>query len=409
MNSNETSSWALPEDEPTALIALWPGDTAPTMTEVLAAFGAHIGRDVRVVDELDPEDPSVLFCAVIDVPGREEPVLLWAEPARPLADDELDDPAARACRWVVGVETVLDTDDPHASFWSLMRLIAEPFEDVPAIADLNSERWHPRESLDRALASGVEPPLSVLWMIHVVQWSDADDDTGAWIHTHGLQRCGLPELEMLEVPPGCIEPAVALLETIAGRLLDGAVPAPGEPYAVGPQLQVTLEPWQDAAPRVTDAPGGPDDRTGEDNPHVGVGAVICASREVLDCIERGQGAYFLSPRESERQARLAQAGWPELAGAFSKLRDEDVQFYLKAGLAGGEDGREREHLWFVVRRIEGDRAEAELLNPPCLVTSIRKGDVTWIERHMVSDWSVATRRGSIGPGEVDRLDEEGRS
>jgi hypothetical protein len=39
-------------------------------------------------------------------------------------------------------------------------------------------------------------------------------------HTHGLHRCGRPELEMLEVPQRYVRTAADLLEAIAARSLD---------------------------------------------------------------------------------------------------------------------------------------------------------------------------------------------
>ena len=379
-------AWAI-DTEPTTLIALWPGDSPPTATEVVAAFEAHAGGRVRVIEDVDLEtsdpDTVILWSELVDVPGREHPVLIWSETASELPPGELD-PAAHACRWVLGVESVLETEDPLDSFAALVRLIADPFEDIPAILDLNTERWHPRESLDRNFTDKLDPPASVLWIIHLVQPDeDRGSADGAWIHTHGLGRCALPELEMLDVAEGSLDPAVALLETIAGRLLETAPPTPGEPFAVGPDLEVTF------------------DRATDDNTHAGVRAVVRGASRVLESVGEGRGAFYVSTRETQRQARLASRGWSELAGIFSTLHGL-AQFFIKAGIRSAADGDQREHLWFALRRIEDDRAEAELINPPKLA-ALSKGDVVWLEREEVSDWTVATRVGSFGPAEVDAL------
>ncbi len=70
-----------------------------------------------------------------------------------------------------------------------------------------------------------------------------------------------------------------------------------------------------------------------------------------------------------------------------------------------DDGSDagREHLWFIVRRFDGDRAQAELINEPMEVPQLARGDVTWIERSAISDWSVITPLGSFGPSRIKGL------
>jgi hypothetical protein len=60
-------------------------------------------------------------------------------------------------------------------------------------------------------------------------------------------------------------------------------------------------------------------------------------------------------------------------------------------------------MWFVVRSFDGDRAEAVLMNEPVLARRLRRGDVLWIERGAVSDWSVFTPAGSFGPDDLADL------
>ena len=50
-----------------------------------------------------------------------------------------------------------------------------------------------------------------------------------------------------------------------------------------------------------------------------------------------------------------------------------------------------------MRGVETDRAEAQLLNQPAHV-GLRRGDVVWINRDELSDWSVETPQGRFGWG-----------
>ncbi|MCZ6850706.1 MAG: DUF4026 domain-containing protein, partial [Planctomycetota bacterium] len=228
----QSDPWALPEPEPTTLIGLWPHAQPPRMTEVRAALRRFIGDDVTVGDEPPAADDSVLWTAVFELPGLPHPVIIWSEPAKPLPPGELDDPQAEACKWVLGAETVLDGNDTLSSYTRLVRAVAGSFQDIPAILDVNCTRWHLRHDINRLfLCDEIEPPAEVLWIIHVVQ-KPAETGT-AWLHTHGLWRCGRPELELLQIPGECIGPTCELLSTIAELSLDEPLPEPGEPLEVG--------------------------------------------------------------------------------------------------------------------------------------------------------------------------------
>ncbi len=400
--------WAVDDAHPTTLIALWPGDDPPMMTEVIAAFAAHVGEPVSIVDDRMSGDAATLFNAVVAVPRIETELAIWAEVAQELDAGELDDPAAAACRWIVGLETILDASEPLGHFAAVMRLLAGACADIPAVLDVNCRRWYPRAALDTTFSTDDEPPAAVLWIGHVVE--PAGEHRGNWIHTHGLHRCSLPELEMLDVPDTLVPVAVQLLDTIAGRMLEVMIPPPGEPYAIGPGLDVTFRPWQEVAPDVADGPGGMAARTDDpDNPHdahMGVRAVVCGA-EVLQRIAAGDGAYFLSSHETNRLARRARAAWPTLTAiGLPPVGATDaaptVQVLVKAGLGADGADDEREHLWFAVRRFEAERAEAELLHEPMHI-ALAVGDVVWIEREVVSDWTVVTPAARFGPAEAEAM------
>ncbi len=455
-----TGPWAVPV-EPTTLVALWPHEVPPTRTEVLAALSAAAGGAAAELGEPESRDGGVLWSSALRVPGLHETIVLWCEATRTLSPEEIDDIRALGCEWAIGVQTLLDPADALTSFASLMRLLWAAFDEIPAILDAGGSRWHVREASRPVFGDpGIEPPPEALWIIHAVcrsarshrhparEGRPRPGQECAWLHTHGLRRAGLPELEMIEVEPDLVQVAAELINALAARFLEEPPPAPGEALDVGAGLQVTLQPWREVAPYVERrAPGGLEDRRGADNAHAGPGAVVCAlrpegtlrrtwrwPREVLLQIEHGDGLLYLSRRATERAAARAQATWAQLAEAFVELPEERrradgepdragdpaaARFMIKAGLAsacrpegaevvvsaGPVDGAEgeREHMWFVVQRFEAGRARGMLLNEPALVAGLRRGDVVWIDRDMVSDWSVITPEGAFGPDELEAM------
>ncbi len=433
---SEVKPWGLPEPEPTTLMALWPGDEPPTQLEILAALSSAADQDAQVLEEISLDEPDVPWAIAVGIPGLPSPLSIWTEPARLLPSEEADAIGAIDCNWVIGLETLLDTAYPLEHFAALVRLVTDGLQDSPAILDVTTTQWLTREDLDEYfMDTSIDPPVEVLWMIQIVNRTGQEQCAGpSWLHTHGLWRCGRPELEMLDVPAAYILGACELLHLIAGRVLEEPPPAPGEPMMIGNEMAVILQPWQDVAPYLADdTPGSMRYRADEiENAHTGVRAVVCDPnprgayrrvwvwpQAVLDRMDCDDAVLYPAKRVSQRQASIARATWPELATTFCSLsgpllRTDDmpadeadesaVRFIIKAGLAqSNEPDSDHEHLWFVVRRFDADRAEAQLVNQPIHLHRMKKGDITWIKRETVSDWSVITPRGSFDPSSVGQM------
>ncbi|MCZ6493255.1 MAG: DUF2314 domain-containing protein, partial [Planctomycetota bacterium] len=231
--------------------------------------------------------------------------------------------------------------------------------------------------------------------------------------------CGRPELELLQIPGECIGPTCELLSTIAELSLDEPLPEPGEPLEVGRDLAVTLQPWQEVATQLkSDIPGSIAARQADaDDPHQGIRAVICESKprgtrratrlwpkDIVLKVQRHEAALYRSQRATDRQAALAQATWSQLIAAFSSVPGRSPpgwSFVIKAGFAADDlEPTNREHLWFDLLRVDGDRAEGRLINQPATVPRLNEGDAIWIDAAIVTDWRVCTPSGDFGPDEA---------
>lgn len=431
--SVESSAWDLPHGpEPSNVIALWPGETAPSLTEAFAGLRQRLGDGVELIDELDVADDSsqehsqIVWAAAIKLPGLAEPVVCWGQAAAPAAPGQLGDAHAEACRWVLGIEAVLG-EDPVSEHFHVLRTLSNAFPDVPMVLDVNSTRCFNRADLDRMFASEVEPSPDELWVVHAV--ADADNGTPAWLHTHGLWRCGLPELEMLEVPQAHLSAAADVLNAVASLLLESSCPAPGEAFEIGQDLAVALQPWQEVVRFVPEeAHGSMRDRSTDGAEHVGVRAVVCAPkpqgqfrklwvwpREVVERFSQHDAVRYLSARETARQSAAARAAWPELAMAFASAQKRgllDPQrlqavFLVKAGFgpdgAANPDAEDREHLWFKIESFSGQVARGELVNQPSSIPSMQRGKRYDVPEAVVSDWHVQMQQGIFGCDRIAEL------
>jgi uncharacterized protein YegJ (DUF2314 family) len=437
----------LAQPELTTLIGLWTGATAPTSMEIQSTLGGIFGEPIDIEGEVETGDADMLWNIVVRLPGHEHPVFIWSEPSKPLDAEELGDgPEAAeglACKWIVGLQSVLDPTEPLGSLVLLMRATIAAASDPPAVLDVEPGKWHLRPALEELfLNQDIEPPGDVLWSIHAVGLDDddphehdescpegclgADDGTDAiWLHTHGLWRCGKPELEMLNVPSEHALAAGHILNGIAELLLEGELAAPGEPFDIGGGLRVTARRWQDVAPQLPQGcPGGLSDREDpENNPHTGVRAAICSPTpggadgkqltwplEVIQRLEQDGATLYMTQRATARLAKRARAAWPELAMAFASLRhllngqaehEPAALFLVKAGLREDESGdAPREHLWFEMQDFQGDRAQGRLINQPQSIQRVKSGDLLWLDRTAISDWQVITKQGAFSPAET---------
>jgi len=427
--------WLIDEPEPSDLVAPWPGEAAPTLTEIQALVEQATGEPLEVLGEMPGDDPDIQWNAVVRLPGHELPVIVWVEPNQAAASEDPElPPGIAACRWIVGAETVLDVEDPIASYATVVRTLASAIEDAPALLDVNTTRWFTRRELEEFfLSNDLEPPAELLWIIHAVQ--DGDGADGAvWLHTHGLWRCARPELEMLEVEADAMSVAGEFLNGLAELVLEEGLPAPGEAFGPGVGLEIAVQPWEEVAKYLDDrTPGSTASRREMDDAHeaahTGVRAAVCAAtpqgtlrqiwtapHDVLRKIRDDGAIVYRTERASSRHAALAQATWPEFAMGFATLKAADRLDYERGGAAfivkvalereDDEEGRtEREHVWYEVKRIDGDRFTGTLLSQPVLVEGYAKGDEGAFERADITDWAVATPMGMFEPGRHAGLDD----
>jgi hypothetical protein len=311
-----------------------------------------------------------------------------------------------------------------------MRIADAITPGTPAILDVPSSTWHGRDSLAHwFLSADRDPPEWLLWTAHAATLErDAAPGTPHWIRTAGLWRCGLPELELLEVPTELLRAGISLIHGVAELLLDEEAPSPGTAWPIGADLEVALVPWQEVAPLLPrTSPGSPATRQMQgkglpvdtlEHPFGGVRAVICdpvaigtlrkvwaPPRRVLDAIVAGKALLHQSQSAARRTQRLAQRMLPHFldalriaaevnrssdnpplfkalaAAAFDPLTGRCIPppgARVEAGAApGSERGREPsedscEHLWIAVTGLEtgletglGEHAlRGTLLNDP---------------------------------------------
>ena len=434
-------------EEVTGSMATWAGDIAPAAQDGAASAAgddADSGSDDEdedgpedrfKVQQLEP-DGDANWCCAVHVPGITHALVVWCEPARALSESEraqLGDGAARA-KWVIRVQTVLHAPDAAEDYFMAVGLIAGSLPDVVALLDVVTSEVFDRATLDRLfVAEGAKPMDRVLWRLGRYEALADGDSSTVLVGTCGLSRCGLPELEMSEVPREHADAAAVLLHTLAGLLLESPAPPPGFEIEIGDGMRITLQRADEVAAHLTE--GSPGSRAWRDvaRSH-GLAefelprAAVCGTKprgaykpvwmwpqDAVERIASGSAVLFMTRHSVEAATQRAQSTWPTFATAFASLarpshpdwqKMAEDAFQVQAAVPPppeGHSGPRIEQAWFHVRRIAGDGIHAMTSSRPVTRPDLDAGSMVLLKAGDVTDWRVELDGHVYDPDESDAL------
>lgn len=329
---------------------------------------------------------------------------------RVLSDDEKA--ALGASRWSVGValrfgEDVLD--DLHFQFRVLVAIAPNGL----AAFDVAAYRLHHFEWVKDAARSSAPPSSDSLFTTHYVSNGPAP----GWMHSHGLARCGVLELEAFDIPHDASGSIQHIVNTTASYLLERPLPPPGEPFLIGADLPVLWLPWEEALKRRGPRHGG--GREDRDDVHGVPTAVLFApAKKFLGFLGsglasltehlpvlKGSPIFFISNAQTRRMEQLSRERLPDFRELFARYsKTGRFAFLVKLGYPteNGTYGG-REHLWFEVHAIEGEEVDATCINSPRAVPSLREGLRGRHALSLLTDWAIFSPLGRFDAERVGVL------
>ncbi|MCI8333277.1 MAG: DUF4026 domain-containing protein [Lachnospiraceae bacterium] len=304
--------------------------------------------------------------------------------------------------------------DPLASYHLQLKLIYTLLPDVLAVLDDSSEKILSGRWVILAAQSAVRPAPRYLYTAQAV----SGEDGCVWLHTHGLNRCGHPELEVLGSTKETCQDHYSVLETLANRLLElEKTPEFKEPFFLAylnqnTPLVVTLVDWEQAVECYPpDMLGGRKDREEGHNQDT-CGIFVYPSQKsveegrysslaIYDDMLKGNPIYMISTPETNRMRALAAERLEYLLEAFQDSRNH---LLAKIGLKMDEEycaeNNEREHIWFEITDIKDGRFTAKLTQEPYYVTGIHEGYVGDYGAEDLTDWLIFTPERRLTPDDV---------
>lgn len=281
-------------------------------------------------------------------------------------------------------------EDALFSYHVQLKLIHTMLPDALAVIDDSSEKILSGRWVALAAESKVAPAPRYLYTAQAVSGGE-EEEACVWLHTHGLNRCGVPELEILDSTRENYQQHYNVLETLANRLLeDESVPDFGSPYflayvAQKVPLVVTIIDWEEAVELYEpEMLGGKNDRkNGHDQDTCAI--FVYPSQEsvdkrefypldIYDSLLKENPVYLISVDETARMRELAVE---RISYLFDAFENKENHLLVKLGLIVDEEYKtqdnEREHIWFEVLEVSGNRFRAKLTQEPYYIKDIHEG------------------------------------
>lgn len=285
-----------------------------------------------------------------------------------------------------------------------LKLALAMIPNLIGVMDESAEKMLPATWVRMAAESHVVPSANDLFTVQAV----SDENGEVWLHTHGLCRCGLTELEVLQSDQEHYNDHYNLISTFASYLIDKNGQFDGSAYIgvlVNRQpVVVTYVSWTKGIQEYKKLTLG--DEKDRKNGHNSKTSIIFLYKSEED--EKASKLtkvsefnelwgdnplFFISDEETARMKALAMERFHFVKEQF---KNKDNHILIKIGLAVDTD-YSFEHIWFELLEFKGNKFKAKLTQEPYDVKNMHEGDTGWYTVEDVTDWVIYTKEFAVTP------------
>ena len=308
----------------------------------------------------------------------------------------------KEARWALTIAMKFNNDSKK-SYHLQLKLATSMVPNVIGIMDESAEKMLSGRWAKMTANSNVTPGADDLYSVQAVQ----DKNGEVWLHTHGLCRCGITELEILQSNNESYNYHYNIITTFASYLIDKKEEFRGSAY-IGmlsnkQPIVVTCESWTKGLKEYKNLElGNVKDRKKGHNSKTSI-IFIYKNQEdeknkrltkvsEFNELWGDNPIFFISNEETARMKALAMERFDIVKEEANKTENK---ICIKIGLPVGGDN-EFEHIWFELIEFEEDRFKAKLLQKPYNV-KMREGTEDWYTVDDVTDWVIYTSDFAINP------------
>jgi uncharacterized protein YegJ (DUF2314 family) len=316
--------------------------------------------------------------------------------------------------------SMLYNEDAQESIHLMMKVICTLMPNQIGVYNCNAYMVLSPLWVQHAAEALTPPPPSCLYTIHAVYVGNQ-----YWLHTHGLNCCGFPELEIMDKMS---KNEYSTLRSIYIRMIENAISSNelvNEKKAVyvgdmdnQKPIILTWIHWEEALKEYKkDVLGGESDR---DDGHSRYSGIVFAylSQKDYDKWKHARltdlpmkrlinPLVFFTNRETERLSAMA---CERIVYLIHGLQMTDSAALVKVALPVDEefkqnDGTGREHIWFKVDAITSESVTGTLIQEPYHVKDMHEGSSGTYPHEMITDWQLYVGDETITPDTSYILDQ----
>lgn len=403
------------EKTPSRMIAVPQNeDSVAHQEDILARL--HDTDEIKILSRELPVRVTYKDCEYeVDIAD----VGLSAEPDDPALGGLSEEEAQQllAASHAPGTEMIF-SDNNADSFHLQLKLMHMLVPDMAALIDDSTYRMFSGKWVAMTAESHIPPSPNYMFTVHAV--NGGEGGKSVWLHTHGLNRCGTIELEILGATPDNYDDFGIALQNMAQRLIgDNKFIDEKEPMLIGAASSdkaITVT-WQRSEWALRDFPkdilGGINDRNDEHSINMGVvylyenddDAATGKLTSILDWEDdiKDNAIYYKTTEETERMRALALERVNYMRTIYEKM-DGEKTVLIKIGLIPDEgygfDDNQHEYIWFEANELRDNDFTATLTQDAFYVEGMVEGvqkDFTYDE---IVDWRIYCEEGVFTPDNV---------
>ncbi len=299
--------------------------------------------------------------------------------------------------------------DSQKEYQLQLKILTKMIPNLIGIIDESAEKLLPLKWVEMTTKSNIVESPNSLYTIHAVY-----ENNEVWLHTHGLNRCGLTELEILDSNKENYNNHYNLISSYANYLICNKETNPRNKSAyIG--VLINREPilatcisWTEALKYYKKIKlGNKEDRKESHNTYSSVIFVYKNEKDekhkkiskinIYDSLLGNNPIFFISNKETKRMRLAAQERFNFV---IENYKNKKTKVLLKIGLPVEKKYGSFEHIWFELLEIENDKIKGELTQEPYNVKDIKEGYIGWYKIGDITDWIIIINDQSITPNNV---------
>lgn len=321
--------------------------------------------------------------------------------------------------------SMLYTANPQVSLHLLLKVICQLVPKLIGIFNCNSYTLLSPVWAKHAAETVTPPAPDYLYTIHSVcednrrRWLPFSKPN-CWLHTHGLNCCGIPEIEIIgEISEDNYSIYSNLIYHLANYVIQGnSLPPAKEGLHIGwtdnrRPIVITWVPWEEGLKSYKkNILGGITDRDESHNQNTGILFIYHSER---DC-DRQKYSPITSIKESamenpllfftnEETERLNDMAYEQLPHLIEGLQKEGSTALAKISLTVDDEYKEEgnsnlEHIWFKVEEVTADAITGILIQEPYYIKNMHEGSAGTYSTRLITDWKLYVDGQTISPDNV---------